>query len=767
MYYCIMRSKKSYSSIIYFILSIILVESSFAQINRPEEEKELLSVKISDNVLPYLKIEVSKVALINAKVIDGTGAPIKEQQTILIEGEKIREIGPSRFIKIANDYQVIDLAGKSVIPGIVGTHNHMRLPNAAMLYTSPRLYLACGVTTIQTCGTINPNEEIAIGKAINEGKLPGPEIINSSPYFTGANGKQNFIRFTNEESIRDTIQYWANRGVKWFKVYRKTNPQELEIIINEAHKNNAKVTGHLCATTYQEAAELGIDAIEHGFIHSYDHAEGKDTGTCSGSRDFRSDLAINSREVRQVHQSLIDNNVALSTTLAIFETQARGKADKRSLKAMAPIHRSAYDDWQKRKTGKGEDWYFKKEWLIKSMQYDLAFFKAGGLLTAGLDPGLHNMPGYGDQKNYELLIEAGFKPNQAIQVMTSNGAKLLGRTNIGKIRAGMQADLVVLAGDLETDPRIIREVEVVFKKGKGYDPQKLINDVNGHVGSSIDNNMTYLGQKAPDSVPQIFAHNTISKPFQHEFGSVFSKKGDEFFYGVDRGERSEILYSKLINGVWSEPETILSHDTYSFNDPMLSPNEELLYFISNRPLAKRGNKKDIDIWYLDRTKSGWGSPINAGKQINTSSNEYYLSITDAGDMYFASNVHAEENKSHNFDLYKSDLIDGKFQKPTKLPKAINSDHYEADVFIAPDESYIIFCSIRKGGYGQGDLYISFKKDDGTWRQAKNMGNLINNEYHQLCPFVTKDGLYLFFTSNQDIYWVSTEIIEHFRNEKRQ
>ncbi len=638
----------------------------------------------------------------------------------------------------------------------------MRLPNAAMLYTSPKMYLACGVTTIQTCGTINPLEEIQIGKAIEQGKLPGPEIINSGPYLTGVDGKQNFIRFTNEEMIRDTIRYWADRGVKWFKVYRKTNPKELEIIINEAHKNNAKVTGHLCATTYEEAAKLGIDAIEHGFIHSYDHAEGKETGTCSGSRDFRSDLDINSKEVQRVHQTLIDNNVALSTTLAIYEALARGTADQRSLDAMAPFHRNTLYDWQKRKAEKGKDWYFKEKWLIKSMQYDLAFFRAGGLLTAGLDPGLHNLPGYGDQKNYELLIEAGFKPSEAIKVMTSNGAKLIGRNDVGKIQPGMRANLVVLNGDLESDPNVIQKVEIVFERGKGYDPQKLIESIQGHVGSRIDNNMSYFGQKSPDTIPEIFAPNIISKLDRHEFGSVFSENGDEFFFGVDRGGRSEILYSKLNSGVWSQPEVILYNEKYGFNDPMLSPDEKQLYFISNMPLDGHGPKKDSDIWYANRTKDGWGKPINVGFPINTEQNEYYISFTNNRTMYYSSNIQADENKTYNFDIYKSDLINEEFQESVRLPESINTNRYEADVYIAPDESYMIFCAIRKDGFGQGDLYISFKHDNDIWTNAINMGDKINNEHHQLCPFVSKDGKYLFFTSNQDIYWVDTKIIEGYK-----
>lgn len=717
---------------------------------------------ISDYTRSFVSIDTPKLALINAKVIDGTGMPVKNHQTVLIEDGIIIKIGHSDKVRIPKDFYTIDLSNKTLIPGIIGTHNHMRLPQGAMLSTSPKLYLACGVTTIQTCGTGNSYEELAIAKSIQKGEQPGPEIVNSGPYLTGPDGKSNFIRFIDEKMIRDTIQYWANQGVKWFKVYRNTRPQDLEVIIEEAHKHNAKVTGHLCATTFREAALLGIDAIEHGFIHSYDYAIGKQLDSCSGNTGFRTNLDIESKEVINVQQKLIEHGVALGSTLAIFEAQARGKAEARDMEALAPFHREAYFHRRKRKEELGEDWYFKEEWLTKSMQYELQFFRQGGLLVAGPDPGLHNIPGYGDQKNYELFIEAGFKPVEAIQVMTSNGAKLLGNENIGSIEKGKMANLVVLDGNLETDPTVIRKAEIVFKLGIGYNPIALIEAVNGNVGSQTDDRMTYFGQKEPTEIPERFAPNLISKDDRHEFGSIFSRNGHEFFFAIDYTGRSEIHYSKLKNGVWSKPVGILKDKQYSFNDPMLSIDEKRLYFISDLPNDTLANEKDIDIWYIEKNGLGWSSPINAGKGINSDKNEYYISFSENGSMYFSSNAKSEKDQAYNYDIYKSELKKGKFLRAEKLGESINTNRYEADVFIAPDESYIIFCAIRKEGYGRGDLYISFKSDKGDWMPAKNMGKTINTENHELCPFVTRDGKYLFYTSNQDIYWVSTMVFDEYK-----
>ncbi|MBL3657235.1 amidohydrolase family protein [Fulvivirga sediminis] len=712
----------------------------------------------------YVALDTSKIALFNANVYDGTGNLVRESQTILIQNGTILEIENTDKVQIPDDFYKINVAGKTIIPGIIGMHNHMRIPGSAMLATSPKLYLASGVTTIQTCGTGNPYEELAIAKSIANGEQPGPEIINSGPYFTGPDGKSNFIRFTDEKMVRDTIRYWADKGVKWLKVYRNTRPSDLQVIVDEAHKNNLKVTGHLCATTYSEATEMGIDAIEHGFIHNYDHAIEREIGICSGNTNFRTNLAVESEEVKRVQQKFIKNGVALGSTLAIFEAQANVEADVRDLDVMAPYHRKAYDQRKIRKKEQGEDWYFKKEWLRKSMAYELQFFRQGGLLVAGLDPGLHNMPGFGDQKNYELFIEAGFKPEEAIQVMTSNGAKLLERTDIGTVEKGKIANLVILDGNLENDPKVIRAIEMVLKNGIGYDPNKLVNSIIGNVGSQTDNLMTYFGQKAPLNEPELFAPNIISRPDRYEFGCTLSKDGTEFYFGVDNSGIMEIHFTNLIDGVWSPQMRLFESDSISYNDPMFSPDQKRLYFISNRSLDGKKKKEDIDIWYIEREsiKAEWSSPKNLGLRINSGLDEYYVSFADNGTLYFASKDKSKNAPHHAFDIYRSEYKKGQFLKPEILPETINTDRYEADVFIAPDESYMIFCSIRKNGLGKGDLYISFKDKEENWSEAVNMGASINTEEHELCPFVSADGKYLFYTSNQDIYWVNTDILENYK-----
>jgi hypothetical protein len=209
------------------------------------------------------------------------------------------------------------------------------------------------------------------------------------------------------------------------------------------------------------------------------------------------------------------------------------------------------------------------------------------------------------------------------------------------------------------------------------------------------------------------------------------------------------------NGSLSAKPTVITINFFS-------PDEKRIFFISDMPLDGIGEKKDYDIWFIEKEEKGWSKPVNAGSAINSDKNEYYVSFTQNGTMYFSSNAGTTEANKHNYDIYASAQKNGKFQPSVKLGANINTAHYEADVFVAYDESYLIFCGDRPEGKGKGDLYISFKNSDSSWTDPKNMGNEINTAGHELCPFVTKDGKYFFYTSNRDIYWADAKIIDKFR-----
>ncbi len=272
----------------------------------------------------------------------------------------------------------------------------------------------------------------------------------------------------------------------------------------------------------------------------------------------------------------------------------------------------------------------------------------------------------------------------------------------------------------------------------------------------------YLGQPVPTSIPALFAPGLVSTNGRTEFGSVFSKDGNTFYYAIEPNGKAEIYTSRFVNNTWTKPEVVLVHEKYGYNDPFLSPDEKRLYFISTRALDGKGDPKDYDIWYVEKKGNGWSEPINAGNKINSIRNEYYMSFTKTGTMYFSSNRDTEEN-SNDYNVYSSKSIKGEFQTPVKLSSAINSDAYEADVFVAPDESYIIFSAERPtDSFGRGDLYISYRNANGTWTNAKNVGKEINGARSEYCPFVTPDGKYFFYTKENDIYWVDTSFIEKLK-----
>src|SRR5215469_7861384 len=237
---------------------------------------------LAPEVMKFVRVQAAKVVLEHVRIIDGTGRAAVEDHNVVLEGGKITAIQPGSDIAAAKGTSVLDLRGYSVTPGIVGMHNHLfyvgrpnfdskRHPDPPalvpqMTFSAPRLYLASGVTTMRTTGSVETYTDLNLKRAIDEGKLPGPHLDVTGPYLEGANSY--FIQMphlTSPDDARQLVEYWADRGVTSFKAYMNITRAELKAAIDAAHKRGLKVTGHLCSVTYLEAAELGIDDLEHGF----------------------------------------------------------------------------------------------------------------------------------------------------------------------------------------------------------------------------------------------------------------------------------------------------------------------------------------------------------------------------------------------------------------------------------------------------------------------------------------------------------------------
>src|SRR5438270_8265846 len=218
----------------------------------------------------FVKVDAPTVALTHIRVLDGTGAPARDDQTIVISGAKIAAIGPSLTAPPPQGAQVIDSTGRTAIPGLVGMHDHLFYPAGGlvyheMAYSFPRLYLAGGVTTIRTTGSIEPYTDLELKKWIDAGKWIGPKMWITGPYLEG---KDAFIpqlhQIESPQKAREMVDFWVAQGVTSFKAYNTLTREELGAAIEQAHKHNLKLTGHLCSITFPEAIALGIDDLEHG-----------------------------------------------------------------------------------------------------------------------------------------------------------------------------------------------------------------------------------------------------------------------------------------------------------------------------------------------------------------------------------------------------------------------------------------------------------------------------------------------------------------------
>ncbi|HEY8227311.1 MAG TPA: amidohydrolase family protein [Pyrinomonadaceae bacterium] len=450
----------------------------------------------------FIRVESPLVALVHVRVIDGTGAAPRDDQTIVIADGKIQSVGPSTTASVPTNAQILDLKDYTVLPGLVGMHNHMFFPmgGSPPMYSNmgssfPRLYLALGVTTIRTTGSVAPFTDLEIKKLIDSGRMIGPKMHITGPYLEGRGSFTPVMHeLTGADDARRMVNFWADEGATSFKAYMNITRDELRAAVEEAHKRGLKVTGHLCSIGYREAAEIGIDDLEHGLFADSEFVPDKKPDQCPGAAVSTSlrQLDLNSAGAQETIRTLVAKKVAITSTLPVFEaagaplTQngigaASALMNPRVFSVMSTDARVRYLTARARVSSTSDYTAL----LRKAMDFERAFVQAGGLLLAGLDPTGNGgvVAGFGDLREVELLVEAGFTPLEAIKIASFNGAKFLGEdSRIGSIAAGKQADLMVVKGNPAASIADIEKVEIVFKDGVGYDTEKLIQSVQGLVG---------------------------------------------------------------------------------------------------------------------------------------------------------------------------------------------------------------------------------------------------------------------------------------------
>jgi imidazolonepropionase-like amidohydrolase len=483
------------------LVKALLVFSAFANVLHAQQPQR------EDPIAKYVKVPKGTVVLRHVRVIDGTGNPPVEDADILIQDGKILSLGkvtaPAGAIEL-------DLRGDTVFPGLVGMHDHMYYLTRPDLdatgaseppvivpqlgFSSPRLYLGAGVTTLRTTGSIEPYFDLNLRTMIDAGSLIGPHIDVTGPYLEGPHAfALEMHQLKDAHDARATVGFWAAQGVTSFKAYMNITRAELKAAIEEAHKRGLKVTGHLCSITYPEAVELGIDNLEHGFFVNTQLDPGKQPDVCppTNGNSTLAKMTPDTPEAKALIALLVSHHVAITSTLPVFQSDdpARLHVQPRVLAMMSPPTREAYlttRNTELMRAAANPKAAADRAQLFKNgMAMERAFVAAGGLLMGGPDPTGDGgtLPGFGDQREVELLVDAGFTPVEAIKIATLNGAVYLGRDKtIGSIEPGKNADMVVVKGNPAANINDIENTEIVFKDGVGYDSKKLLDSVKGRYG---------------------------------------------------------------------------------------------------------------------------------------------------------------------------------------------------------------------------------------------------------------------------------------------
>ncbi len=472
------------------VIAVALVAFASATVVRADDPKP----EAYPDVAKFVKYGDPVIAIAHVRVIDGTGTPARADQTVVIDRGEIAAVGNAGSVTVPSNAKLVDGTNKTLIPGLVGMHEHLFYivgdPFAAhaMYYSFPRLYLAGGVTTMRTTGSVEALSDLNLKREIDAGRVPGPDLDVTGPYVSGPGSRPYMLNPRTPQDVTAMVNYYADLGVTSFKAYAFATRASLAALIQAAHKRGLKVAGHLCAVTFGEAIALGIDSLEHGLIVASDFVPTKQPDLCPAIADQHAALAkldVTSAPVRALIANLVSHHVAITSTLAVIETGSpeRFPPQQRMLELLDLQARADYLAARNKILAEHDTTAAAR--LEQEMQFELAFVKAGGELLAGADPTGYGgiIAGLGDQRELELLVEAGFTPEHAIEIATSNGARFENKLeSIGTIATGKNADLVLIDGDPAARIADIEKVEVVFKHGVGFDSPKLIASMKGEVG---------------------------------------------------------------------------------------------------------------------------------------------------------------------------------------------------------------------------------------------------------------------------------------------
>lgn len=422
----------------------------------------------------FVLYDQPEFVLQNARVVDVAKGIVLEGYSVLISNGKISSMEKTGKLKVPKTAQVIDMNGKTVLPGLVMLHEHMNYNNGAAVWqfhpvSFPKLFLAAGVTTLRTAGAENPMYDLNLKRQIDNGVLVGPRIFVTGPMFNDASGGflGDFIISTYEEARKATA-FWAERGCTWFKVYSDISREALRGVIDEAHARGLRVTGHLGKMSCTEATNLGIDNIEHSF------------GSCASDLNLPWDTTWNIRPEQKEAKELIDLFIAKKVTLTATPFSDSDFRNSSLLEYLSTDERKRVEGYLKNPPP-----FMPQEINDKQLRpLEKLFVKNGGSLLLGADAadcGL--LPGFQNHHAMISMVKAGWTPFEILKMSTIDGATFLkADKELGSIDVGKNADLLIVSGKPDQKIEDIKNVEVVFRNGIGYDSKALRESVKGLVG---------------------------------------------------------------------------------------------------------------------------------------------------------------------------------------------------------------------------------------------------------------------------------------------
>lgn len=424
----------------------------------------------------FVRYDAPVLALEHVRLIDGHGGPPRADQTIILENGRIRSVSPSGAADIPAEAVRVDLAGHTVMPGLVMLHEHLTYFSGQSVWDAhpvsyPRLYLAAGVTTLRTAGSESPQVDLNVKRAIDEGRMTGPRIFVTGPYLNGEEGSflGDYV-VADGRAARQVVAFWAERGATSFKAYAGISAAALAGAVEEAHARGLTVIGHLGSVPCAEAAAIGIDGIEHSFASCL-----SDLGISPEQQTFDIDPA--GPAASALIARLVAEGVVLTAT-------PMGMAGRR-----IPDEELAFlgQDERARYLAMMENpppFLPRPEMEAAFRRLERAFVQAGGRLVIGADAAdFGQIAGFANHRALKQMVEGGFSPLEVLRMASAGGAAVLGMGGeLGTVEPGKLADLVVLRRDPSADISAVQDVALVIKNGVAYDPAALRASARGMVG---------------------------------------------------------------------------------------------------------------------------------------------------------------------------------------------------------------------------------------------------------------------------------------------